>query len=67
MKNILLFAFWFVVGLVALFLAIVLGESGAWYLAWVLGTVMMMLIAATGTVILEVDDKRERERERLSN
>jgi hypothetical protein len=56
MKNILLFVFWFTVGLVALFLAIVLGESGAWYLAWVLGTVMMMLIAATGTVILDVED-----------
>ncbi|ROO27268.1 hypothetical protein SAOR_08890 [Salinisphaera orenii MK-B5] len=57
MKNVLLFAFWFLVGLIALFLAIVLGDSGAWYLAWVLGTVMMILIAVTGTVILEVDDQ----------
>lgn len=56
MKNILLFVFWFTVGLIALFLAIVLGEAGAWYLAWVLGTVMMMLIAATGTMILEAED-----------
>ncbi|ROO37626.1 hypothetical protein [Salinisphaera orenii] len=60
MKNILLFAFWFLVGLITLFLAIVLGEAGAWYLAWVLGTVMMILIAATGTVILEVDDEQDR-------
>ena len=57
MKNVLLFVFWFAVGLVALFLAIVLGDSGAWYLAWVLGTVMMILIAAAGTVVLEVDDE----------
>ncbi|MES1940397.1 hypothetical protein T5B8_09144 [Salinisphaera sp. T5B8] len=57
MKNILLFVFWFAVGLIALFLAIVLGDSGAWYLAWVLGTVMMILIAAAGTVVLEVDDE----------
>lgn len=57
MKNILLFVFWLVVGLIALFLAIVLGEAGAWYLAWVLGTVMMMLIAATGTVILEAENR----------
>ena len=55
MKNVLLFAFWLVVGLIALFLAIVLGDSGAWYLAWVLGTVMMILIAVTGTVILEAE------------
>lgn len=56
MKGFLLFVFWLLVGLIALFLAIVLGDSGEWYLAWVLGTVMMILIAAAGTVILEVDE-----------
>lgn len=53
MKTILQFLFWFFVALVALFLAIVLGDRGAWYLAWVLGTVMIILIAVAGTVMID--------------
>ncbi|WP_423822653.1 hypothetical protein V5738_01620 [Salinisphaera sp. SPP-AMP-43] len=62
MKAVAQFVFWFVVALIALFLAIVLGERGAWYLAWVLGTVMIILIAVAGTVMLDVryeDEPRE--------
>ncbi|MGB7757637.1 hypothetical protein ACS8Y6_00845 [Salinisphaera sp. RV14] len=53
MKTVLQLIFWLLVAFVALFLAIVLGERGAWYLAWVLGTVMIILIAVAGTVMLD--------------
>jgi len=58
--GILQFIFYFILALVALFLAIVLGESGAWYFAWVLGTAMIVLIAVAGTTILEADPGPEK-------
>lgn len=57
MKTVLQFIFWFVVALIALFLAVVLGERGAWYLAWVLGTVMIVLISVSATVMLESQEE----------
>lgn len=53
MKQILLFIFWLCIAMVAIALTIVLGERGAWYFAWVLGTVMIVLIAATGTAMID--------------
>jgi len=53
MKQILLFLFWLLIAVVAIALTIVLGERGAWYFAWVLGTVMIVLIAAAGTAIID--------------
>lgn len=53
--GVLQFIFYFIVALVALFLAIVLGEAGAWYFAWVLGTAMIVLIAVAGTTMLEAE------------
>lgn len=53
MKNALLFSFWLIVAMVTLFLAIVLGELGAWYFSWVLGTSMIVLVAVAGTVMLD--------------
>ena len=51
MKHVLIFLFWLFVAVVAISLTIVLGERGAWYFAWVLGTVMIVLIAAAGTAV----------------
>ncbi|MBZ9559171.1 MULTISPECIES: hypothetical protein [unclassified Modicisalibacter] len=53
MKQILIFLFWLLIAAVAIALTIVLGERGAWYFAWVLGTVMIVLIAAAGTAIID--------------
>lgn len=53
------FVFWFFVALLALILAILLGSYGAWYLAWVLGTGMMVLIAAAGGALLDSQEEAE--------
>jgi len=52
--------FYFIVSLVVLFLTILLGEKGAWYFAWVVGTVMIVLISAAGGAMLEAQQELER-------
>jgi peptidoglycan/LPS O-acetylase OafA/YrhL len=37
----------------ALLLAVVAGDYGPWYFAWLVGTTMIILIAAAGAVLLE--------------
>ena len=48
---------YFVISLVTLFLVILLGQRGAWYFAWVLGTVMIVLIAAAGGALLDAQEE----------
>ena len=57
MKGALRFIFWFIVALIALFLAILLGQRGSWYFAWVVGTVMIVLISVAGTVLLDAQEE----------
>ena len=52
-----------IAGLVIL-MAIILGDYGAWYFAWILGTVMLVLVAAAGAALL---DTQEEEKERASD
>jgi hypothetical protein len=37
----------------ALFLAVITGDYGAWYFAWLVGTTMIVLIAAAGAVLFD--------------
>ena len=51
-------AFWNFLGLLAimilsLFLAVITGDYGPWYFAWLVGTIMIVLIAAAGAVMFE--------------
>lgn len=57
MKGALRFIFWFIVALIALFLAILLGQRGSWYFGWVVGTVMIVLISVAGTVLLDAQEE----------
>ncbi len=52
--RVLLYA---VISLVTVFLVILLGERGAWYFAWVLGTVMIVLISAAGGALLDAQEE----------
>jgi len=58
MKGIWRFLFWLIVSLIALFLAILLGDRGSWYFAWVMGTVMIILISVAGTVLLDAQEEQ---------
>lgn len=52
------FCFMFLMVL-AVVMAVLLGESGAWYFSWVLGTGFMILVASMGAILLEEQDKPE--------
>ena len=59
MRYLGLFVLFFGVAMVALFLAIVLGDAAPWYFAWVVGTAMIVLIAAAGGVLFDTQQDRE--------
>lgn len=54
--TILRLLLYFIIALVVLFLVILLGEKGAWYFAWILGTVMIVLISAAGGALLDTQE-----------
>lgn len=56
LRYFLLFALFFAVSLLALFMAIVLGDAAPWYFAWVVGTAMMILIAAAGAALYDTQE-----------
>jgi hypothetical protein len=44
------------------FLAVVAGDYGPWYFAWLVGTTMIVLIAAAGAVLYDTqEDSGEKE------
>lgn len=43
----LLMALWLI------FLGIILGDYGPWYFAWLLGTVMIVLVSAAGGALMD--------------
>ncbi|GLU34789.1 hypothetical protein WKR88_20010 [Trinickia caryophylli] len=53
----------FVVMMAAVVLAIVIGvivgDYGAWYFSWVVGTVMIVLFAAAGGVLLDTQEHEQ--------
>jgi hypothetical protein len=57
MKIFLQFVMLMVIGGLAILLAIVLGDRGAWYLAWLLGTVVIVLVSAAAGSMLDTQDK----------
>lgn len=46
-----------VITFLMIFIAIILGDYGAWYLSWVLGTGFMILVAAFGGVLFDVQEE----------
>ena len=57
MKTFLQFLLFMVLALAVIVLAILLGDMGAWYFAWLVGTAMIVLIAAAGGVLLDTQDE----------
>lgn len=40
----------------SILLAVVTGDEGPWYFGWLVGTVMIVLIAASGAVLFEAQE-----------
>ncbi|MGE5088001.1 MAG: hypothetical protein ACM3QY_02655 [Candidatus Levyibacteriota bacterium] len=41
-------------------IAVILGAYGSWYFAWLVGTVMMVLIAAAGAALFDTQEEERR-------
>ena len=48
------------IGVVVIFLAAMLGDNGPWYFAWLVGTVMIVLISAAGAGLLDTQEEEQR-------
>jgi predicted outer membrane lipoprotein len=57
MKTILLFPLLLAIAAVVIVLAVILGDYGPWYFAWLVGTVMMVLVAAAGGALLDAQER----------
>ncbi|MXV45040.1 hypothetical protein GS501_08305 [Saccharibacter sp. 17.LH.SD] len=43
---------------IALLFAVFVGDQGPWYFAWVIGTVMIILISASGAALFDAQEQR---------
>lgn len=57
MKTFLYFLLFLVLAIVVILFAVLLGDMGAWYFAWLIGTVMIVLIAAAGGALLDAQEE----------
>lgn len=48
---------------VALLFAVFVGDQGPWYFAWVVGTVMIVLIAGAGAILFDAQSDNTPEEE----
>lgn len=44
---------------VALLFAVFVGDQGPWYFAWVIGTVMIVLVSASGAILFDAQQDRK--------
>ena len=63
MKMFLLFVLFMVLAMLMILLGIILGEAGAWYFAWLLGTGVIVLVAASGGILQDAQDEQRASRE----
>jgi hypothetical protein len=57
MKTLLHFAMLLAGAVVAIVIGVIVGDYGAWYFSWVVGTIMIVLFAAAGGVLLDTQEK----------
>ncbi|MDA8093340.1 MAG: hypothetical protein M0T84_05405 [Betaproteobacteria bacterium] len=56
MKTFWLFLVYLLIALLVIVLGIILGDIGPWYFAWLVGTVMIVLISAAGGALLDTQE-----------
>lgn len=56
MKTFVHFAVLLFAAVVAIVIGVVVGDYGAWYFSWVVGTIMIVLFAAAGGVLLDTQE-----------
>lgn len=56
MKTFLHFAVMLAAVAAAIVIAVIVGNYGAWYFSWIIGTIMIVLFAAAGGVLLDTQE-----------
>jgi cyd operon protein YbgT len=56
MKDVIKIGALAVVLVLALLFAVIAGDDGPWYFAWLVGTMMIVLIAVSGAVLFETQE-----------
>lgn len=57
MKTLRLFLLFMAAAVVAITLGVVIGDYGAWYFSWLIGTATIVLFAVAGGVLFEAQEK----------
>ena len=60
MNTLTRFVVYMLIAVLVIFLAVVLGDHGPWYFAWLVGTVMIVLISAAGGVLLDTQEEEQK-------
>lgn len=64
MKTFFLFILFTLLAIVAIVLGVIIGDYGAWYFSWVIGTVMIVLVSAAGGAFMDAQQEQEQSRSR---
>lgn len=57
MRTLFFFLLFMVVAIAVIILAAILGDVGAWYFAWLVGTTMIVLVSAAGAALLDTQEE----------
>jgi predicted outer membrane lipoprotein len=53
------FVVYMLIGVLVIFLAVILSDNGPWYFAWLVGTVMIVLISVAGAILLDTQEEEQ--------
>lgn len=56
-RRAVIFTLMMLLALAVIFLAILLGDQGPWYFAWLLGTATIVLVAAAGGALFDTQEE----------
>jgi predicted outer membrane lipoprotein len=59
MRTFLYFLLFMVIAAAVIILAAILGDVGAWYFAWLVGTTMIVLVSAAGAALLDAQEEHD--------
>jgi hypothetical protein len=57
MRTFLYFLLFMIIAAAVIILAAILGDVGAWYFAWLVGTTMIVLVSAAGAALLDAQEE----------
>ncbi|MDE2174126.1 MAG: hypothetical protein KGJ54_02405 [Betaproteobacteria bacterium] len=56
MKNLLYFALFMTIALIAIVIGVIIGDYASWYFAWIVGTAMIVLVSAASGAFFDAQE-----------